>query len=385
MRERISIVSMASISALGVSENESWQHYKEKRSLIKEKDFQKFSALVSSISKEHWDEINELKKIKNYKDLDPSVLMAIYCSRKAFEKTNWKDKEFGVNIGSSRGATSLFEKYYKEFSENDKGLVNTLSSPTTTLGNISSWVGHDLHTQGPVISHSIACSTALHGLLNGIAWINSGMSERFLVGGSEASNTAFTLAQMRALKIYAREQSDYPCRSLDMNKTQNTMVLGEAASVFCIERGVQKSSLAIVQGIGYATEPLKHNISISTNADCFQHSMKMALNGMDSDKVDVIVMHAPGTIKGDSSEYNAIKKVFGDAHPALTSNKWVIGHSLGASGGMSLELAMLMMKHQRFIEVPFGSFSKKPHRVNKVMINAVGFGGNAVSVLLSLD
>jgi 3-oxoacyl-[acyl-carrier-protein] synthase II len=385
MRERISIVSMASISALGVSENESWQHYMEKRSLIKEKDFQKFSALVSSISKEHWDEINELKKIKNYKDLDPSVLMAIYCSRKAFEKTNWKDKEFGVNIGSSRGATSLFEKYYKEFSENDKGLVNTLSSPTTTLGNISSWVGHDLHTQGPVISHSIACSTALHGLLNGIAWINSGMSERFLVGGSEASNTAFTLAQMRALKIYAREQSDYPCRSLDMNKTQNTMVLGEAASVFCIERGVQKSSLAIVQGIGYATEPLKHNISISTNADCFQHSMKMALNGMDNDKVDVIVMHAPGTIKGDSSEYNAIKKVFGNAHPALTSNKWVIGHSLGASGGMSLELAILMMKHQRFIEVPFGSFSKKPHRVNTVMINAVGFGGNAVSVLLSLD
>ena len=91
MRERISIVSMASVSALGASEDESWQHYMEKRSFIKEKDFQKFSALVSSISKEHWDEINELKKIKNYKDLDPSVLMAIYCSRKAFEKTNWKD------------------------------------------------------------------------------------------------------------------------------------------------------------------------------------------------------------------------------------------------------------------------------------------------------
>ena len=331
MRERISIISMASVSALGMSEDESWQHYMEKRSFIKERDFTKFAALVSSISNERWAEINQLKKTKNYKDLDPSVLMAIYCSRKAFEKTQWKDKEFGVNIGSSRGATSLFEKYYKEFSESDKGLVNTLSSPTTTLGNISSWVGHDLHTQGPVISHSIACSTALHGLLNGIAWINSGMSERFLVGGSEASNTAFTLAQMRALKIYAREQSDYPCRSLDMDKMQNTMVLGEAASVFCIERGVQKSSLAIVQGIGYATEPLKHNISISTNADCFQRSMKMALNGMDSKEVDVIVMHAPGTIKGDSSEFNAIKKVFGDSHPALTSNKWVIGHSLGAS------------------------------------------------------
>ena len=100
------------VTPLGVSEDQSWQHYMEKRSLIKEQDFEKFFALVSSISHEHWDEINELKKIKNYKDLDPSVLMAIYCSRKAFEKTDWKEKEFGVNIGSSRGATSLFEKYF---------------------------------------------------------------------------------------------------------------------------------------------------------------------------------------------------------------------------------------------------------------------------------
>jgi 3-oxoacyl-(acyl-carrier-protein) synthase len=376
---------MASVSALGASEDEIWKRYKQGRSLIQEKDFKKFVALVSNIDVKHKEQIKELRKIKNYKDLDPSVLMAIYCSRMAYKKTAWNDKEFGVNIGSSRGATRLFEKYFEEFSKNEKGLVNTLSSPTTTLGNISSWVGHDLHTQGPVISHSIACSTALHGVLNGIAWINSGMSERFLAGGSEASNTAFTLAQMKALKIYARDKNDFPCRSLDMEKTLNSMVLGEAASVFCLERGIQKSALGIIRGIGYATEPLKHNISISTNADCFQRSMKMALNEIDAKEVDVIVMHAPGTIKGDSSELNAIKKVFGNDYPALTSNKWIIGHSLGASGGMSLELAILMMKHQDFIEVPFGSFSKRPRQINKVMINAVGFGGNAVSILLSLD
>jgi len=279
----------------------------------------------------------------------------------------------------------LFEKYYKEFIESNKGQVSTLSSPTTTLGNISSWVGHDLQSNGPVISHSIACSTALHGLLNGIAWINSGMSERFLVGGSEASNTAFTMAQMKALKIYATEVSEFPCRSLDMEKSTNTMVLGEAAAVFCLEKGVSKGALAIVEGIGYATEPLKHNISISTDADCFQKSMKMALQDIDKREVDVIVMHAPGTIKGDQSEYNAIRKIYGEQLPALTSNKWIIGHSLGASGGMSLEMAILMMKHQEFIEVPFSKLSARPDQVKKVMVNAVGFGGNAVSVLLSLD
>ncbi|MCA0933705.1 beta-ketoacyl synthase [Lutimonas saemankumensis] len=385
MRERISIVSMASISALGRDEEQVWQHYKKGNSLIRNVNFEKFSALVSGIREDLWEEIHELKKIKNYKDLDASVLMAIYCSRRAYEKVNWGHKEFGVNIGSSRGATGLFEKYHEEFLKSDKGRVNTLSSPTTTLGNISSWVGHDLHSQGPVISHSIACSTALHGVLNGIAWINSGMSEFFIAGGSEASNTAFTLAQMRALKIYAKASEEFPCRSLDMDKQSNTMVLGEAAAVFCLEKGENPNRLAYISGIGYATEPLKHNISISTDADCFQRSMKMALKDKDLSEVDVIVMHAPGTIKGDSSEYNAIVKVFGSDHPALTSNKWIIGHSLGASGGMSLEMAILMMKNQDFVGLPFESFKSKPNQIRNVLINAVGFGGNAVSVLLSLD
>lgn len=385
MKEKISIVAMSSISALGNEKGEIWQNYQKKNSLIKEESFGKFNALVSRIKSDHRVVVDQLRKVKNYKELDPSVLMAIFTARKAFEQTDWSHREFGINIGSSRGATTLFEKYHKEFLDNDKGQVSTLSSPTTTLGNLSSWVGHDLQAKGPVISHSIACSTALHGLLNGIAWINSGMSERFMVGGSEASNTAFTLAQMKSLKIYADENRDYPCRSLDMDKTRNSMVLGEAAAIFCLERGAVKNALAIVEGVGYATEPLLHNISISTNADCFQTSMAMALKGIKKEEVDVIVTHAPGTVKGDRSEYNAIRKVFGENLPALTSNKWIIGHSLGASGGLSLEMAILMMKHQQFIGVPFGSFRKRPETISKVLVNAVGFGGNAVSVLLSLE
>ena len=385
MKEKISIVAMSSVSALGENEDEIWENYHNNVSLITNGSYEKFQALRSEIQKKHMDNIAELRTTKKYKDLDPSVLMAIYVARKAFKKSAWRNEEFGVNIGSSRGATSLFEKYFKEFLQNENGQVSTLSSPTTTLGNISSWVGHDLQSQGPVISHSIACSTALHGLLNGIAWLNSGMSNRFLIGGSEASNTSFTLAQMKALKIYATEDTDFPCRSLDMNKISNTMVLGEAAVVFCLEKGLKSGALAIVEGVGYATEPLKHNISISTNADCFQKSMKMALHEHDSKEVDVIIMHAPGTIKGDQSEYNAIKSVFGTQIPALTSNKWIIGHTLGASGGMSMEMAILMMKHQEFIEVPFSHLSKRPDKIKKVLVNAVGFGGNAVSILLSLD
>ena len=95
------------------------------------------------------------------------------------------------------------------------------------------------------------------------------------------------------------------------------MVLGEGASVICLEKGVVKNSLATILGIGYATEVLKHNTSISTNAICFQKSMKMALGDVSPDEIDVIVMHAPGTIKGDQSEINAISKVFSKKTPFI--------------------------------------------------------------------
>jgi 3-oxoacyl-(acyl-carrier-protein) synthase len=318
-----------------------------------------------------------------YKSLDKSVLYAIAASRQAIANAGWTSNDvFGINIGSSRGATDLFEKHFQEYLE--IGKVQTLVSPTTTLGNISSWVAHDLQSSGPEISHSITCSTALHALLNGVAWLRAGMTDKFLVGGSEAPLTDFTIAQMRALKIFSRDESVYPNRALDLEKTQNTLILGEGAAVCCLEVGRKENALAFIEGIGYATEILEHNISISAEATCFQKSMKMALKNADLSEIDAIVMHAPGTKAGDLTEYKAIQRVFGNDLPMLTTNKWKIGHTFGASGMLSVEMAILMLQHQEFIGVPFAEVQKSRRQIRKVLVNSVGFGGNAVSVLLGI-
>jgi 3-oxoacyl-(acyl-carrier-protein) synthase len=331
----------------------------------------------------------EIETLKNsdqkYNPLDNSVLFAIAASRKATIDAGWKTGDsFGINIGSSRGATELFEKHHLDFITTGK--VATLASPTSTLGNISSWVSHDLQSQGPEISHSITCSTALHALLNGVAWLKAGMADKFLVGGSEAPLTNFTIAQMKALKIYSdsNETAEYPNRALDLNKKKNTLILGEGAAVCCLEIGKKKNALAFIEGIGYATEILEHNVSVSAEATCFQKSMKMALENTNLSEIDAIVMHAPGTIKGDLTEYKAVQKVFGEHLPLLTTNKWKIGHTFGASGMLSIEMAIMMLQKQIFIGVPFAEAQIQKKPLKKIMVNAVGFGGNAVSILLSL-
>lgn len=383
MKTKIAITSLASLSPLGNTPEGIWNNYLSPKTLISTKEFNGKSQFVATIPAEIRKGVEALRKEDvKYKALDETVLMAILTSRKAIQDAGWlQGDDFGINIGSSRGATQLFEKFHQEFLETGK--TSTLTSPTTTLGNISSWVAHDLKSNGPEISHSITCSTALHAILNAVAWLQAGMATKFLVGGSEAPLTAFTLAQMNALKIYAKHNQDYPCRAFDLQKTKNSMVLGEGAAMACLELGEKQNALVYISGIGYATDDLEHNISISDDAVCFQKSMKMALGNTALDEVDAIVMHCPGTVKGDRSEYNAIVKVFGDNYPMLTTNKWKMGHTFGASGMLSLELAILMMQHQTFIPVPFGESQTKKSQINRVLINAVGFGGNAVSILVS--
>lgn len=382
MKQKIAITALSSLSALGHDTHSIWEYYLNGKSAIALETIGNKSIPVARISEKTKKKVDDLRKSNSqYKNLDSSVLYALITAREAFEQAGWNQNDiFGINIGSSRGATELFEKYHQEFIET--GMSSTLASPTTTLGNISTWVAHDLKSKGPEISHSITCSTALHALLNGVVWLQAGMTDKFLVGGSEAPLTPFTIAQMQALKIYA---SSNDCRSFDLTKTVNTMVLGEGAGMVCLETGEKENALAYIEGIGYATDILEHSISISAEAQCFQDSMKMAMKDINPADVDAVVMHAPGTVKGDFSEYRAIQKVFGDNLPMLTTNKWKIGHTFGASGILSVELALLMLQHNQFIEVPFAEKQNQRESVKKVLVNAVGFGGNAVSVLLSKD
>ncbi len=384
MKTPVSITSVASVSPLGSTCEEIWDNYLKDHHFIKKHDFSGNEAFGAFLPKQLREEIEDLRNlIPEFKKVDDSVLFAVKAARAAVQKAGWKKKDdIGINIGSSRGATGLFEAYHKNFLE--KGKAETLASPSTTLGNISSWVAHDLQTSGPEISHSVTCSTALHAVLNGVAWITSGMTNKFLAGGSEAALTPFTIAQVQAMKIAASEDLDYPCQALNLEKKRNSMVLGEGAAVICMEAGKRDNAMAVISGVGYATERLKHSVSISANGTAFQKSMKMAMGELSPQEIDVVVMHAPGTVKGDLSEMNALQAVFGKELPALTTNKWKIGHTFGASGTLSLELAMLMLRHGSFIPVPYSSESEAPEKLENILVNAVGFGGNAVSILVSL-
>lgn len=328
----------------------------------------------------------------NYRQLDRSVLLAIYAAKQAVLQAGWFGTELqenlAVNIGSSRGATGLFEHHYDAFHQ---GQLSASSSPTTTLGNLSSWVAHAVNAEGAQISHSITCSTALMAVANGIAWLKAGMASRFLAGGTEAPLTDFTIAQMKAIGIYSKlHDTTYPCQPYGTSG-QNTFVLGEGAAVFALEK-VRSAELkpgdVIVESVGLGFEKIESKTGISSEGLNFQASMRQALSQLNpSDNlIDAIITHSPGTKAGDRAELAAIKAVFSNSLPSIVTNKWLLGHTLGASGALSLQYGMHLLKQQHAPLFPYSIClnTNAPSTMRRVTINAAGFGGNAASVVLRL-
>ena len=331
------------------------------------------------------------------RQVDRSVLLAVHAARLAIRQAGWSATEPGevaINIGSSRGATASFEKYFESYQASPDRSVSSQASPVTTLGNISSWVAQDLQTEGPLISHSITCSTTLQAIANAMAWLRSGMASHFLAGGAEAPLTSFTVAQMKAIGIYTPvPEHPYPCRPCNRER-KNSFVLGEGAAVFALAltpakelKKTKEADRVIIEAVGFGFEQIQSKTGISADGRHFRKAMEQAMGSARSSlPPDVIMLHAPGTVAGDAAELNAVQAVFGNNTPYLYSNKWQIGHTLGASAALSVEQAIQILRQQQVPEFPYAvSFiNKKPQAsINRIMINAAGFGGNAAALIVS--
>lgn len=389
MKEYVAIQGYGSISALGHDRKAIHKNYKSGKSRFQLMD----GTPVAALQGDTLALLEQLtKENKIFRGLDRSVLMAIYAGRQAIADAGWiLEKDIGINIGSSRGATALFEQYLEQF--NRLNAVPVSTSPVTTLGNISSWVAQDLNTNGAVISHSVTCSTGVQAIANGFAWLKSGMADKFLAGASEAPLTPFTIAQMKVLGIYSDlGEASYPCQPLNKDR-KNTFVLGEGAAVFALEMLSKeelisgKPELMIIDSVGFGFENIKSKTGVSKEGTNFFTAINNAIAASKNlQPIDLIITHAPGTAAGDGAELHAIQSVFDKKEiPIISSSKWITGHTLGASGCLSLEYALYILKNQSYLEFPYpvsAIVNKSRKSINKILITAAGFGGNAAALIV---
>lgn len=296
---------------------------------------------------------------------DRTTLLALHAADQAVVEAGWEGKEFAILVGCSRGPTGSWEEGYDHFGKTGSARLRT--SPQTTLGGIGFGLSAYFGTSTLASSMSVTCSSGFHALLHGIALLEAGMVERVLVGGVEAPLTTFTLRQMEALRIYAQVPTGgkYACHPLQSPPTG--MAIGEGAAFLALTKGTVGTRIT---GLGFSQEHSPSATGISTEGLALQGSMAKALEQC-GHLPDGLVLHAPGTERGDAAEQRAIASVLGEAFLSRTfSSKPWTGHTFGASGPLGLDFALSRMQEE------------EDGGINSVLVNATGFGGNAVSVVV---
>lgn len=333
---------------------------------------------------------------ERYARLDRVAHLAIAAVRRTLDAAGGRHGAIGcVTIGSSRGATIALERTISNFAV-DSSKVPTETSPTTTAGNISSWVAQECISRQPrllervpvaSIGTSMTCSSAFQSLLTATAFVRSGMSSAAIFGGAEACLTPYTIAHLEALRIYSDGSQRWPCRPCgSVSVAANTVALGEGAGTALVmaDDGADVEGDLALLGLGWAIEETPTATGLSANGRAFERSMRMALESLPSGvSVDTVVAHAPGSIKGDEAELSAITRTL-PAEVRVVSTKHLTGHTYGASGMVSLALAQALIEGAPWTGFPYESAIQRDRGGSSqvVLINTAGFGGNSVSVIV---
>ena len=240
---------------------------------------------------------------------------------------------------------------------------------------------------------STACSSATNAIITGANMLRCGLADIVVVGGSECLSK-FHLNGFNALMILDQRQ----CRPFD--KDRAGLNLGEGAAYLVMEtsasvkkRGV--APLCALSGYGNACDAFHQTASSPEGEGAFL-AMQEALNvaGLNPDDIQYINAHGTGTVNNDESESQAIKRLFGDKIPAVSSTKSFTGHTTSASGSIEAVFCILALQNQ-FLppninwQTPMDNGiipvtdTCPPSEIKHIMSNAFGFGGNDSSIILS--
>ncbi|AWW29892.1 3-oxoacyl-ACP synthase [Echinicola strongylocentroti] len=283
-----------------------------------------------------------------------------------------------INAATSRGSIDFLSQM-----QVDHHSLPVWTSPHSTLGFPSSWPALLHEADAPLFFQSSTCSSFGLTLQNAFAWLNSGMADNFIAAAVECPTAGLTIDQMKAIRIYAKDEAiPYPCQSMDFEKATNTMVLGEGAYAFQLEKN-NPNELAQLKSVGSGMEKINHSTDLSPTGDCIVSAAENVFGEFHKGKIDLIIGHFPGTKLGDLAEKTAYERIF-DNVPFTISNKWKIGHSLGSSLAANLDLAINVLHHQELPKLPayIQQEIAPPTAINNVLITALGFGGQAICAVV---
>ena len=327
--------------------------------------------------------------------LSRTALLGIQAAREAVaaSRVNVSKWRTGLISATTVGGMDKTENFFVDFLKNpSKGRLRNVVHHE--CGSSTELIADDLGVNGFISTINTACSSSVNAIALGARLIRHNILDVVIAGGTDALSK-FTMNGFNSLMILDRN----PCRPFDAGR--NGLNLGEGAGFVVLVSDTVKEETRLkpscfVSGYANTNDAYHQTASSPEGRGSFAAMQKaLAMAELSPEKIDYINLHGTGTLNNDLSEGTAVKRLYGNNYPRLSSTKAFTGHTLGASGGIEAVFSIMAIEQQcvfpnlRF-ETAIPEIDMKPQlsfesdiKVNHVMSNSFGFGGNCSSIIFS--
>lgn len=408
VRRRVAVTGLGVVSPIGVGHQEFWAAMLEGRSGVDVITAFDASGYATRIAAEvrGFDALAFMDR-KEARRNDRFVQFAYAAGRMALDDAGYSitpanATRIGVMIGSGIGGATTWEEQHRQLLLKGPERVSPFFVPMI-ISNMASGVTSILTgAKGPSSCVVTACATGGNAIGDATRMIERGDVDAMLAGGAEAAITPLAVAGFCSMRAMSTRNEDPRRASRPFDAGRDGFVIGEGAGVVlleALEHAEARGADIYGEVIGYgATADAFHITQPDPEGDGALRSMALALAdaGIAPEEVDYINAHGTSTPYNDRLETLAIKRLFGEHARclAVSSTKSMIGHLMGAAGGVEFIASVLALHHQVLpptinyetpdpdCDLDYVPNVARPARLRTVISNAFGFGGHNTTLVL---
>ncbi len=411
MRRRVVITGMGVITSLGENVQEMWDNVCAGRSGIRRVTRWDPTDYPTQIGGEcaTFEPKNHGIDGREAKRLDRFAQFAVAASRQAVADSGVNleavDRDrAGVLIGSGIGGIETLEEQSQILFTKGPMRLSPFTVPRLMVNAASGNVSILFNLRGPTTSVATACATGANAIGDAAALIRTDLADVMVAGGSEAALCRLGMGSFCAARAMSTRNESPEEASRPFDKERDGFVMGEGAGVVVLEElehARKRGARIYAEVVGYGmTADAYHITATIETGEGASKAMLGALRDakMAPEDVDYINAHGTSTPIGDPAETNAIKSAFGAAarKVAISSTKSMLGHLLGATGGVETVITALSVHHgiipptinlrepdvEAGCDLDYTPGEARHVKVRAAMNNSFGFGGHNACLLL---
>jgi 3-oxoacyl-[acyl-carrier-protein] synthase II len=355
----------------------------------------KFGGEVKNFCAENYLDSKSARRVDRFAQF--ALVASLFALKDAgFDISQEDPYRCGVILGSGIGGLNEYEEQHARFLQGGPGKISPFVIPkmmaNAAPGNISIHLG----LRGPNTAVATACASAANAISDAMRVIQRDEADIMITGGTEAAITHMGLGGFISARALSMRNDDPPAASRPFDRDRDGFVLSEGAGIVVLEElehARRRGAPIHAEMLGTASTADAHNITAPhPEGSGAARAMKLALRDarLNPDDIQYINAHGTSTPLGDEAETLAIKQVFGPhaRKLAISSTKSMVGHLLGASGGVELIATVMSLKtgviHPTInldhpdpaCDLDYVPRTAREIRVRRALSNSFGFGGH---------